>query len=75
MLGFEGAAEEGRAEPREAAGAFIRRRGRTWAGVPSAEITAENLGWLLLCSASEKEGLPCGVAVSGKERANGRAGL
>ena len=31
---------EGRAEPREAAGAFIRWRGRTWAGVPSAEITA-----------------------------------
>ena len=40
----KGTAVEGRAEPREAAGAFIRRRGRTWAGVPSADITAENLG-------------------------------
>jgi hypothetical protein len=40
-----------------------------------AGITAENHGWLLLRSASGKEGLPCGVAVSGKERANGRPGL
>jgi len=46
------------------------RNGRRGVG-----ISAENHGRLLLCSASEKEGLPCGVAVSGKERANGRAGL